>query len=87
MIHCSTLLIVIGNNISLKRKNIMVWKKFIIKTIGTRGDYSKEGSKKYKKKIIDVNRFAAKFHIKNIEEDIAKIINKDKNDEEVVNNN
>lgn len=58
-----------------------------IENIKTIGNYSEEGSEKYKKKIIDVNRFAAKFHIKNIEEDIAKIINKDKNDEEVVNDN
>lgn len=79
------MLIVIGNSISLKRKNIMAWKKFIIKTIGTRGNYSEEGSKKYKKKIINVNRFAAKFYIEDIEEDITKIINKDY--EEVVNDN
>lgn len=58
---------------------------YIIKTNGTRGNYSEEGSKKYKKKIINVNRFAAKFYIEDIEEDITKIINKDY--EEVVNDN
>lgn len=56
-------------------------------TLGTCGNYSKEGSKKYKKKIIDVNRFVAKFHIKNTEEDMTKKNNKDKNDEETVNDN
>lgn len=64
-----------------------IWKKWQMVTLGTSGNYSEEGNEKYKKKVIDANRFAAKFHIKNIEEDITKIINKDKNYEEVVNDN
>ena len=64
-----------------------IWKKWQIVTLGTGGNYSEEGSKKYKKKVIDANRFAGKFHIENAEEDITKKINKDKNDEEIVNDN
>lgn len=62
-----------------------IWKKWQIVTIGTIGNYSEEGSEKYKKKV--PSRFAGKFHIENIEEDISKKINKDRNYEEVVNDN
>lgn len=67
MIHCSILLIAIGKKIK-KKKIIMekiseIWKKWQIVTIGTCGNYSEEGSEKYKKN------------------------NKDKNDEETVNDN
>lgn len=58
-----------------------------IENIKTIGNYSKEGSEKYKKKVIDANRFAGKFHIENTEEDMTKKNNKDKNYEEVVNDN
>lgn len=64
-----------------------IWKKWQIVTLGTSGNYSEEGSKKYKKKVIDVNRFAGNFHIENTEEDMTKKNNKDKNYEEVVNDN
>lgn len=64
-----------------------IWKKWQIVTLGTIGNYSKEGSEKYKKKVIDINRFAGKFHIENTEEDITKKINKDRNYEKVVNDN
>ena len=64
-----------------------IWKKWQIVAIGTCGNYSEEGSKKYKKKVIDANRFAGKFHIENTEEDMTKKINKDRNYEEVVNDN
>lgn len=64
-----------------------IWKKWQIVTIGTGGNYSEKESEKYKKKVIDANRFASKFHIEDTEKDITKKNNKVKNDEEVVNDN
>jgi hypothetical protein len=58
-----------------------------IENIKTIGNYSEEGNEKYKKKIIDANRFGGKFQIENTEEDMIKKINKNNNYEKVVNDN
>lgn len=61
-----------------------------LETRGTGGNYSEKESEKYKHlkdKGFSINRFASHFHIEDTEEDMVKKFNKDKNDEEVVNNN
>lgn len=57
-----------------------------IENIKTIGNYSEKGIKKYKLEKNKLFKFGH-FHIENTEEDITKEFNKDKNDEEVVNDN
>lgn len=58
----------------------------LIENIKTIGNYSEKESEKYKLGKNKLFKFCH-FHIEDIEEDITKKFNKDKNYEEVVNDN
>ena len=57
-----------------------------IENIKTIGNYSEKGSEKYKLGKNKLFKFG-RFHIENTEEDMTKKNNKDKNDEETINDN